>query len=63
MKTSTILKFGRGPGIGRIRTLDHTGHILHTMGLSSQPLPAARVMEIERRAMRKLKKELGANAF
>ena len=42
----------------RVRTLEHVGRILCTMGLSSKPLNPRQVLVIERRALLKVKRGL-----
>lgn len=47
------------PGFGgRIKTLTQTGQMLWMLGYSSRPVPPYKVLRIEQRALRKLKKAL-----
>ena len=48
----------RGPGEGRVRTLEQVGVIVHMLGSASRPLTPYEVLMIERRAMRKLRRRL-----
>jgi len=48
---------------GRVRTLDHVGRMLCTMGLASRPLKPDEVAAIERRALRKIKRRLAIGAL
>jgi len=52
------LRTVRGPSFGRVRTLEQVGRIVHGLGLSTRPLVPREVLEIERRALRRVESEL-----
>jgi len=46
------------PMEGRVRTLEHVGRIVCSMGLASKPLEPWKVHQIEQRALNKIRKAL-----